>query len=75
LTLESGDRIPIEQRPASEVTHVFGVAVAPEGTTVQNPAFDVTPNRYVTAIITERGVAKPPFEESLRGLIAQQATG
>jgi methylthioribose-1-phosphate isomerase len=49
--------------------------VAPEGTTVQNPAFDVTPNRYVTAIITERGVAKPPFEESLRGLIAQQATG
>jgi len=75
LTLESGDRIPIEQRAASEVTHVFGVPVAPEGTAVQNPAFDVTPNRYVTAIITERGVAKAPFEESLRGLIAQQATG
>jgi methylthioribose-1-phosphate isomerase len=75
LTLESGDKIPIEQRAASEVTHVFGVPVAPEGTTVQNPAFDVTPNRYVTAIITERGVAKAPFEESLRGLIAQQATG
>ena len=75
LTLASGDQIPIEQRAASEVTHVFGVPVAPEGTTVQNPAFDVTPNRYVTAIITERGVAKAPFEESLRGLIAQQATG
>jgi methylthioribose-1-phosphate isomerase len=75
LTLESGDKIPIEQRAASEVTHVFGVPVAPEGTAVQNPAFDVTPNRYVTAIITERGVAKAPFEESLRGLTAPQAVG
>jgi methylthioribose-1-phosphate isomerase len=75
LTLESGDKIPIEQRAASEVTHVFGVPVAPDGTAVQNPAFDVTPNRYVTAIITERGVAKAPFEESLRGLMASQAAG
>ena len=65
LTLASGDEIPIEQRPAREVTHVFGVAVAPEGMEVENPAFDVTPARYVTAIITERGVAYPPFEESL----------
>lgn len=69
LSLPSGDHIPIEQRPASEVTHVFGVAVAPEGTPVQNPAFDVTPNRYVSAIITERGVARAPFEESLRKLL------
>ena len=68
LTLASGEQIPIEQRAASEVTHVFGVPVAPEGTAVENPAFDVTPNRYVTAIITERGVARPPYEESLRGL-------
>jgi len=68
LTLTSGDQIPIEQRAASEVTHVFGHAVAPAGTTVENPAFDVTPNRYVTAIITERGVARAPFEESLRAL-------
>jgi methylthioribose-1-phosphate isomerase len=68
LTLASGDEIPIEQRAASEVTHVFGVAVAPEGTAVQNPAFDVTPHRYVTAIVTERGVARAPYEESLRGL-------
>src|SRR6202051_4772621 len=52
LTLASGDLIPIEERAASEVTHVFGVAVAPDGTRVENPAFDVTPNRYVTAIIT-----------------------
>jgi len=69
LTLASGDQIPIEQRAASEVTHVFGVAVAPEKTSVQNPAFDVTPNRYVTAIITERGVARGPYEASLRKLM------
>jgi methylthioribose-1-phosphate isomerase len=73
LTLASGDQIPIEQRAASEVTHVFGVPVAPEGTAVQNPAFDVTPNRYVTAIITERGVARAPFVESLRSLMAERA--
>jgi len=65
LTLASGDEIPIEERSAAEVTHVFGVPIAPEGTSVENPAFDVTPNRYVTAIITERGVARPPYAESL----------
>ena len=68
LTLTSGTQIPIEQRPALEVTHVFGVPVAPEGIGVENPAFDVTPARYVTAIITEHGVAYPPFEESLKRL-------
>lgn len=68
LTLDSGDRIPIEERPAREVTEVFGVPVAPEGTEVENPAFDVTPNRYVSAIITENGVARAPFEESLPAL-------
>jgi methylthioribose-1-phosphate isomerase len=68
LTLASGDQIPIEQRAASEVTHVFGQAVAPEGTPVQNPAFDVTPARYISAIITERGVARAPYESSLREL-------
>ncbi|MGD1095297.1 MAG: S-methyl-5-thioribose-1-phosphate isomerase [Bryobacteraceae bacterium] len=66
LTLASGDAIPIEQRPAAEVTHVFGVPVAPADIAVENPAFDVTPARYITAIITECGVARPPFEESLR---------
>ncbi|MGC9971485.1 MAG: S-methyl-5-thioribose-1-phosphate isomerase [Bryobacteraceae bacterium] len=70
LSLESGDQIPIEQRPPREVTHVFGVQVAPEGAAAANPAFDVTPNRYVTAIITERGVAHPPFTESLRRIQA-----
>jgi len=68
LTLASGDLIPIEQRAADEVTHVFGQPVAPEGTAVENPAFDVTPARYVTAIITEKGVARAPYEESLRTL-------
>jgi methylthioribose-1-phosphate isomerase len=68
LTLSTGEQIPIEERGAAEVTHVFGVAVAPVGTAVRNPAFDVTPNRYVTAIITEKGVARAPFEDSLREL-------
>jgi methylthioribose-1-phosphate isomerase len=68
LTLASGDSIPIEQRSAEEVTHVFGVPVAPENIAVENPAFDVTPARYVTAIISERGVARAPYEESLRRL-------
>ncbi|MBK7928371.1 MAG: S-methyl-5-thioribose-1-phosphate isomerase [Bryobacterales bacterium] len=68
LTLASGDEIPIEQRSAKEVTEVFGVPVAPEGIAVQNPAFDVTPSKYVTAIITERGVARAPFVDSLRML-------
>ena len=69
LSLASGDQIPIEQRGAIEVTHVHGVPVAPDGTEVLNPAFDVTPNRYVTAIITERGVARAPYSESLRKLV------
>jgi methylthioribose-1-phosphate isomerase len=69
LTLASGDLIPIEQRAAAEVTHVFGHQVAPEGTAVQNPAFDVTPARYVSAIITEKGVARAPYEESLRKMV------
>jgi methylthioribose-1-phosphate isomerase len=69
LTLASGDSIPIEQRAAAEVTHVYGTQIAPTGTEVQNPAFDVTPARYITAIITERGVARAPYEASLSELI------
>jgi len=68
LKLASGEEIPIEERPAAEVTHVFGVHVAPDGTNVENPAFDVTPNRYVSAIITERGVARAPYQQSLQEL-------
>jgi methylthioribose-1-phosphate isomerase len=74
LTLASGDEIPIEQRSAVEVTHVGGVRLAPEGIRVENPAFDVTPNRYVTAIITERGVARAPYLESLPALGGKHVT-
>ena len=70
LSLAHGDQIPIEQRAAREVTHVQGVPIAPQDTAVENPAFDVTPHRYVTAIITERGVARSPYEESLRKLVS-----
>jgi methylthioribose-1-phosphate isomerase len=69
LTMESGDEIPIEERNQREVTHVKEVALAPTGIQVANPAFDVTPNRYVSAIITEKGIARPPFKESLADLV------
>jgi methylthioribose-1-phosphate isomerase len=69
LSLASGEQIPIEERASREVTHVGGVELAPPGIGVANPAFDVTPNRYVTAIITERGVARNPYNESLRRLV------
>jgi methylthioribose-1-phosphate isomerase len=68
LSIPSGDHIPIEERDGAEVTHVYGVPVAPENIAVANPAFDVTPSRYVSAIICERGVARAPYEESLRAL-------
>jgi methylthioribose-1-phosphate isomerase len=68
LSLPSGESIPIEQRAAREVTEIGGVEIAPRGIAVSNPAFDVTPHRYITAIITERGVALPPYVESLRRL-------
>jgi methylthioribose-1-phosphate isomerase len=62
------DDIPIEERSMREVTHIHGKAIAPNGVTVAHPAFDVTPHKYITAIITERGVAKAPFEQALREL-------
>ncbi len=68
LKLASGDEIPIEERAGKEVTHIGGVHIAPDDILVANPAFDVTPNRYVSAIITERGVARAPYTESLRML-------
>jgi methylthioribose-1-phosphate isomerase len=71
LTLTSGDQIPIEQRPITEVTHISDQTIAPEGIEVANPAFDVTPHEYITAIITERGVARPPYTESLKALASR----
>ena len=69
LNTPSGEDIPIEERPAHEVTHLAGQRIAPEGMRARNPAFDVTPHRYVTAIVCERGVARPPYAESLPRLI------
>ena len=69
LETPTGDEIPIEQRSAREVTHVGDIAIAPEGTDVAHPAFDVTPAEYVDAIITEAGVAEPPFADALRALV------
>lgn len=69
MSLASGDLIPIEERAPAEVTRLAGVAIAPAGVAALHPAFDVTPNRYVTAIITERGVARPPYVESLKRLL------
>jgi methylthioribose-1-phosphate isomerase len=71
LGTETGKDIPIEERPACEVTHHGGTRMAPEGIDVRNPAFDVTPHRYVTAIVCERGIARPPYVESLRALAAE----
>jgi methylthioribose-1-phosphate isomerase len=68
LATPDGSKIPIEQRASAEVTHLAGQRIAPEGIQVENPAFDVTPAKYVTAIITERGIAKPPYEDSLKRL-------
>ena len=65
LSTADGDAIPIEERDSREVTHVGNNQLAPDGAHVRNPSFDVTPHKYITAIITERGVFKPPFIESL----------
>ncbi|NJN15289.1 MAG: S-methyl-5-thioribose-1-phosphate isomerase [Oscillochloris sp.] len=70
LSLAHGDLIPIEERSSEEVTHLAGVAIAPEGVTAAHPAFDVTPHTLVTAIITERGVVYPPFADGLRAIVS-----
>lgn len=70
LTLPAGEQIPIEQRNPSEVTSVGGSVIAPAGVQVANPAFDVTPHTYITALITEAGIARAPYIESLPALCA-----
>ncbi len=67
LSLASGEQIPIEERSQEEVTHLAGVRISPD-VRAAHPAFDVTPARFIDAIITERGVARAPFEESLARL-------
>ena len=73
LATPDGSKIPIEQRNPAEVTHIAGKAIAPEGVGVENPAFDVTPAKYVTAIVTERGIARPPYNQSLAALARDEA--
>ncbi len=69
LATPDGSRILIEERDAREVTHVGSARLTPEGVRIRNPAFDVTPAQYVTAIITERGIARPPYADSLASLV------
>lgn len=68
MKIKDGDGIPIEERDTQEVTHMKGRVIAPKGIKVRNPAFDVTPNRLVTAIITEKGVVRPPYRRALARL-------
>jgi methylthioribose-1-phosphate isomerase len=75
LSTPDGDRIPIEERDQREVSHIGSSRLTPEGVHIRNPAFDVTPHRYITGIITERGIFTPPYSESLKrafeGVVAQ----
>jgi methylthioribose-1-phosphate isomerase len=73
LETPDGSKIPIEQRNAREVTHIGGRQMVPDGVEVENPAFDVTPAKYVTAIVTERGIAEAPYGESLARLAGEAA--
>jgi methylthioribose-1-phosphate isomerase len=66
LSTPDGDRIPIEERDQREITHLGSARLTPEGAKVRNPAFDVTPHRYIAGIITEKGIFKPPYAESLK---------
>jgi methylthioribose-1-phosphate isomerase len=73
LSTATGEGIPIEQRNAREVTHIGDHQLSPDGVKVQNFAFDVTPNEFIAAIITDRGVARPPYTESLRNLVTTRS--
>lgn len=72
LNCPTGDEIPIEERNTREITHVKDIQLAPEGIGISNPAFDVTPNELVTAIITEKGIARAPYTESLRKMFDEE---
>ena len=68
MSINDGSEIPIEEREASEITHPGGIRIAPEGMEVYNPAFDVTPHQNITGIITEAGILRPPYKESINAL-------
>ena len=73
MACPDGSKIPIEQRNTREVSHIGGKQMVPDGVSIENPAFDVTPAKYVAAIITERGIARAPYDESLRSLAGTEA--
>ena len=68
MNIKNGEEIPIEERKPEEVTHIRGVSIAPDGIHAANPAFDVTPHRYITAIITEKGLVRSPYTRSIKSL-------
>jgi methylthioribose-1-phosphate isomerase len=71
IYIENGKDIPIEERDPNEVTHCNGKRIAPEGIEVYNPAFDLTPNELIQAIITEKGILKQPFKESIKQILEE----
>ena len=73
LACPDGSQIPIEQRNSKEVSHIAGKQMVPDGVAIENPAFDVTPAKYVSAIVTEKGIGRAPYEESLRRLAGAEA--
>jgi methylthioribose-1-phosphate isomerase len=72
LACATGEKIPIEQRNAREITHIAGKQMTPDGVSIENPAFDVTPAKYISAIITEKGIAREPYAQSLPRLAASE---
>jgi methylthioribose-1-phosphate isomerase len=74
LSTPDGDRIPIEERDEREVSHLGGSQLTPKGANIRNPAFDITPFRYISGIVTERGILKPPYSESLKEAFANLAS-
>ena len=69
ISLKTGDEIPIEERNPEEVTHLQGKRTAPEGVGALNPAFDVTSHRYITAIITDKGIIRPPYIRNIKAAL------
>jgi len=68
MSIKSGDMIPVEERLPKEISHFRNQEIGPSGVKILNPAFDITPSRYVTAIITEKGIAKPPYKAAIKRL-------
>jgi methylthioribose-1-phosphate isomerase len=75
LSIASGEDIPIEERDSKEITHIRDHQLGPDGVPVHNPAFDVTPHELISAIVTDRGVARPPYEQSLKSLVEPRSAG